>query len=245
MAIAALIALGAGSWLFFSRKAHALTDKDTIVLADFENKTGDAVFDDTLRQGLSVQLEQSPFLSLVSDAQIQQTLRLMDHKPDVRLTPAIAREVCQRTGSAAVLDGSIASLGSQYVLGLKAVNCRTGDAVAEEQERASSKEQVLAAMDKAAANLRGKLGNRFPPFKNWIRLWSKPPHLRLRPCKLTAWDEIRWRKGMSPSRVAALQASHTTRPKFRDGLCFAGSRLSPQGGNHTGGGEYAKGLRTA
>jgi eukaryotic-like serine/threonine-protein kinase len=153
-----LIGLAVGSWLFFSRKAHALTDKDTIVLADFENKTGDSVFDDTLRQGLSVQLEQSPFLSLVSDTQIQQTLRMMDHKPDGKLTPEIAREVCQRTGSAAVLDGSIASLGSQYVLGLKAVNCRTGDAVAEEQERASSKEQVLAAMDKAAANLRGKLG---------------------------------------------------------------------------------------
>jgi predicted Ser/Thr protein kinase len=105
-----VVALAVGGWLFFSRKAHALTDKDTIVLADFTNTTGDAVFDGTLRQGLSVQLEQSPFLSIISDQQIQQTLQMMDQKPDAKLTPVIAREICQRTGSAAVLDGSIAQL---------------------------------------------------------------------------------------------------------------------------------------
>jgi len=105
-----------------------------------------------------VQLEQSPFLSLISDQRIQQTLRLMGQPADARLTPTIARELCQRIGSAAVLDGSIASLGSQYVLGVKAVNCHTGDTLAEEQKRATNKEQVLAAMDKAAANLRSKLG---------------------------------------------------------------------------------------
>jgi eukaryotic-like serine/threonine-protein kinase len=157
---AALLATGlaVGGWLFYSRKAHALTEKDTIVLADFTNTTGDPVFDGTLRQGLTVQLEQSPFLSLVSEQRIQQALRLMGQPPDARLTPEIARELCQRTESAAVLDGSIASLGSQYVLGLKAVNCRTGDALAVEQERATGKEQVLSAMDKAVAKLRGKLG---------------------------------------------------------------------------------------
>ena len=101
-----------GGWLFFSRKAHALTDKDTIVLADFTNTTGDTVFDGTLRQGLSVQLEQSPFLSIISDQQIQQTLQMMGQKPDAKLTPEIARELCQRTGSAAVLDGSIAQIGT-------------------------------------------------------------------------------------------------------------------------------------
>src|SRR4029077_7780728 len=100
------------------------------VLADFDNKTGDAVFEGTLRQGLSVQLEQSPFLSIISDQQIQQTLQLMGQKPDAKLTPEIAREVCQRTQSSALHNGSIAGLGSQYVLGLKAVNCRTGDALA-------------------------------------------------------------------------------------------------------------------
>jgi Tfp pilus assembly protein PilF len=152
-----VIGLAVG-WLLYSRKTHALTGKDSIVLADFTNTTGDTVFDGTLRQGLSVQLEQSPFLSIISDQQIQQTLGLMGQPAEAKLTPAIARELCQRTESAAVLDGSIASLGSQYVLGLKAVSCRTGDIVAEEQARASGKEQVLLAMDKAVAKLRGKLG---------------------------------------------------------------------------------------
>jgi eukaryotic-like serine/threonine-protein kinase len=126
-----VIGLAVGGWLFFSRKAHALTDKDTIVLADFDNKTGDPVFDGTLRQGLSVQLEQSPFLSIISDEQVQRTLQMMDQRPNAKLTPEIAREICRRTGGAAVLDGSIASLGSQYVLGLEAINCRTGDSLAQ------------------------------------------------------------------------------------------------------------------
>jgi eukaryotic-like serine/threonine-protein kinase len=153
-----VIGLAVGGWLFFSRKAHALTDKDTIVVADFDNKTGDAVFDGTLRQGLSVQLEQSPFLSIIPDQQIQQTLKMMGQKPDAKLIPEIARELCRRVGSKAYLSGSIASLGSQYVLGLKAVNCLTGDTLAEEQERATGKEQVLSAMDRAAPKLRAKLG---------------------------------------------------------------------------------------
>jgi tetratricopeptide (TPR) repeat protein len=156
-AILAIAAAASGAYFYFHR-APALTDKDTIVLADFTNTTGDAVFDGTLRQGLTVQLERSPFLSLISDQRIKQTLRLMGQPADVRLTPEIARDLCQRTQSAAVLEGSIANLGSQYVLGLKAVNCSTGDVLAEQQERATGKEQVLAAMDKAAVKLRAKLG---------------------------------------------------------------------------------------
>ena len=153
-----VIGLAIGGWLFFSRKAHALTDKDTLVLADFTNTTGDPVFDGTLRQGLSVQLEQSPFLSIISDQQIQQTLKMMDQKPDAKLTPEIAREICQRTQSAAVVNGSVANLGSQYVIGLKAVNCRTGDSLAQEQATAEAKERVLTALGEVAAKLRGKLG---------------------------------------------------------------------------------------
>ncbi|MGH9776204.1 MAG: protein kinase domain-containing protein [Candidatus Acidiferrales bacterium] len=159
--VAAIVVMGlaaGGYWWLNGRKAHALTERDTIVLADFTNTTGDSVFDEALRQGLSVQLEQSPFLSIISDQQMHQTLKLMGQKPDAKLTQDIARELCQRTGSAAVLDGSIASLGNQYVLGIKAVNCRTDDTLVEEQERATGKEQVLAAMDKAAAKLREKLG---------------------------------------------------------------------------------------
>jgi tetratricopeptide (TPR) repeat protein len=158
VATALVFGLAAGVWLFFPRSAGALTDKDTIVLGDFANATGDSVFDGTLRQGLSVQLEQSPFLSLVSDERIQQTLRLMGKPADAKLTPEIARDLCQRVGSKVYLSGSIANLGSQYVLGLKAVNCLTGDTVAEGQERATGKEQVLSAMDKAAPKLRAKLG---------------------------------------------------------------------------------------
>ena len=157
---AALVVVGmaAGGWLFFSRKAHALTDKDTIVLADFDNKTGDAVFDVTLRQGLSVQLEQSPFLSIVPDRQIQQTLGLMGQAADAKLTPEIARELCQRTGSAAVLDGSIAQIGAPYLLTVKAINCSNGETLASTEAEAIDKSHVLDALGKSAAEIRNKLG---------------------------------------------------------------------------------------
>jgi eukaryotic-like serine/threonine-protein kinase len=122
---------------------HRLTENDNIVLADFTNTTGDPVFDGTLRQGLSAQLEQSPFLSLLSDQRVTQTLALMAQPKDARLTRELAHEVCQRTASAATIEGSISSLGSQYVVGLKAVNCRSGDVLANEQATASGKEQVL------------------------------------------------------------------------------------------------------
>jgi eukaryotic-like serine/threonine-protein kinase len=152
------IALAFGGWLFLSRKTHALTDKDTIVLADFTNTTGDTVFDGTLRQGLSVQLEQSPFLNIISDQQIRQTLSLMGQPADARLTPAIARELCQRTGSAAVLDGSIAQIGTQYLLAVKAVNCVSGDSLASTEAQASGKDDVLEALGKTASEIRNKLG---------------------------------------------------------------------------------------
>src|SRR6202167_2273935 len=153
-----VIGLGVGGWLFFSRKAHALTDQDTIVLADFDNKAGDAVFDGTLRQGLSVQLEQSPFLSIIPDQQIQQTLQMMDQKPDVKLTPEIARELCQRAGSAAVLDGSITQIGTPYLLTLKAVNCVNGESLASTEAQASDKSHVLDALGTMASEIRNKLG---------------------------------------------------------------------------------------
>ena len=160
LAGAALVAIAAAVLLFlhFRSQPAKLTNKDTVVLADFVNTTGDPVFDGTLRQGLAVQLEQTPYLSLISDARIGRTLRLMGQQAGARLTPETAYEVCRRTQSAAVIDGSIAKLGEEYVLGLKAVNCQTSDTLAEEQVRANGKEQVLGAMDKAAAKLREKLG---------------------------------------------------------------------------------------
>ncbi|HEX7289383.1 MAG TPA: protein kinase [Candidatus Angelobacter sp.] len=157
-AVVIVAVLALAGWRYLGRRARALTNKDTIVLADFENKTGDAVFDDALRQGLSVQLEQSPFLSMISDSKINQTLKLMGRHTGDPLTSEVTREVCQRTGSKAMLTGMIVPLGSQYVIGLKAVNCQSGDLLAEAQEQAAGKEAVLKALDAAAVRLRGKLG---------------------------------------------------------------------------------------
>src|SRR5436190_8820787 len=155
-AAAILVALLIAGYFFF-RSTPRLTDKDTIVLADFKNTTGDPVFDGALRQGLAVQLEQSPFLSLISDARIQRTLAQMKQPADSRLTAVLAREICERTASAAVLEGSIESLGSQYVLGLWAKNCRTGDVLADEQARASRKEEVLDALTRIASKFRTRV----------------------------------------------------------------------------------------
>ena len=156
--IVVVAAVATGILFFHSRKGHALTDKDTIVLADFTNTTGDAIFDGTLRQGLSVQLEQSPFLSIISDQQIQQTLQMMGQKPDAKLTPKIARELCQRTGSAAVLDASITQVGTPYLLTVKAVNCGSGESLASTEAQASDKNHVLDALGKTASEIRNKLG---------------------------------------------------------------------------------------
>ncbi|HUK23187.1 MAG TPA: winged helix-turn-helix domain-containing protein [Terriglobales bacterium] len=159
--LAALLAASAaavGTLEFLAHRRPPLTEKDTIVLADFANSTGDPVFDDALRQGMAVQLEQSPFLTLISDRRIQTTLRLMGQPADTRLNPRIAEEVCERTSSTAALEGSIARLGSQYVLGLQAKVCSTGQIIAEEQVQAARKEDVLKALDSAAVSLRGKLG---------------------------------------------------------------------------------------
>jgi eukaryotic-like serine/threonine-protein kinase len=159
VAAALLVALLAVSgWFYNARRAHALTRLDTIVLADFINKTGDPIFDDTLRQGLSAQLQQSPFLSLVSEQRIQQTLRLMGKPADSKLSPAIAGDVCLRVGSKAYLSGSISSMGTQYVIGVSAVNCQTGDYLAQEQFTANGKENILKALGEAATRLRERLG---------------------------------------------------------------------------------------
>jgi len=160
IAAALLVICGVG-YAYLRRAAHPsprLNDRDKIVLADFENKTNDPVFSETLRQGLTVQLDQSPFLSLISEERIQQTLALMGKPADTALTPPIASEVCQRTGSTVVLEGSIASLGSQYVLWLRAKNCRTGEVIDEEQMQAARKEDVLNTLSRVASKFRSRAG---------------------------------------------------------------------------------------
>ena len=171
-AILSAVLIAAGFY-YRSHQTKTLTDKDTIILADFDNKTGDPVFDDTLKQGLSVQLQQSPFLELISDRRTNETLKLMGRSAGERLTPEITREVCVRTGSKAMVAGSISSLGSQYVIGLKAVNCDTGEILAEAQHQAEKKEAVLDALDGAAVSLRSKLGESLSSVQKYTTTLSK------------------------------------------------------------------------
>ena len=156
--IATVVILAAIGMLFYSRRGTAMTDKDSLVIADFVNTTGDAVFDGTLKQALAVSLGQSPYLNIVSDQKVRSTLKLMGRAMDARLTSDLARDLAQRVGAKAVLVGSIAPLGSSYVISVNAVNAATGDSVVEDQQQAASKEKVLEAVGKSATNLRGKLG---------------------------------------------------------------------------------------
>ncbi len=157
-ALVAFVAAVGGALYFRSSSASALTPADTVVLADVANSTGDAVFDDTLKQALSTELEQSPFLNILPDRKVAETLKLMGRSAEERVSEKIALEVCERTQSKAVLSGAIASLGSQYVLGLEAVNCSSGDTIAREQDQAERKEDVLKAVSRAGTRLRKKLG---------------------------------------------------------------------------------------
>jgi len=157
--VAVMVVVLAGAGFYWrSRHPHRLTEKDTIVLADFTNSTGDPVFDDTLKQGVRVQLEQSPFLNILSAQKVSEELGLMGRPKEERLTPDIARELCQRMGGKAVLTGSIASLGAHYVIGLNAFNCHTGDGLGGEQMEADRREHVLRALGDAATKMREKLG---------------------------------------------------------------------------------------
>jgi eukaryotic-like serine/threonine-protein kinase len=158
-ALLVIAAVGGGYWYSLSsRRPAPLTDKETVVLADFANTTGDPVFDGTLRQGLAIQLQQSTFLGLASDTRIQQLLRLMGQPAGAKLTPAIARDICERMGGGAILEGSIASLGAQYVLGVRASGCRSGEVLGEEQAQIAKKEDVLNALSDIANRLRVRLG---------------------------------------------------------------------------------------
>jgi eukaryotic-like serine/threonine-protein kinase len=158
VAFLVITALLASGLYWRSHRSPKLTDRDTIVLADFTNTTGDAVFEGTLRQGLTTQLEQSPFLRIISEHQVVETLGFMGQPTNARLTSELARQVCERTSSTALIQGSISSLGSQYVVGLRAINCHNGDSLATEQQTADGKEQVLKALSNATSRLRSSLG---------------------------------------------------------------------------------------
>jgi hypothetical protein len=156
--VAVIIAVLGGGLYYRPHHAKRLTAKDTIVLADFANSTGDAIFDETLKTALRLSLNQSPFLNVLSSGKVEETLQQMTRPPGTKLTPDVARELCQRAGSEAYIGGAIGSLGSKYVLELKAVNCRSGDSFADQQVTAESKEKVLDALGGVASKLRGELG---------------------------------------------------------------------------------------
>jgi predicted Ser/Thr protein kinase/Flp pilus assembly protein TadD len=163
IAVFVVIALVVAGGLYYRRhRAQQLSEKDTIVLADFDNKTGDAVFDDALKQALAVELGQSPFLNVLSDRRVSETLRMMGHPANERVTLDVGRELCLRTGSKALLGGTISSLGSHYLIDLSAVACATGDTLAQEEGEATSKEDVLKALSRTASSLRSKLGESLP-----------------------------------------------------------------------------------
>jgi eukaryotic-like serine/threonine-protein kinase len=220
-AATAVLAIVAVSYFYFNRKPK-LTNKDTIVLADFTNTTGDPVFDGTLRRGLAVQLEQSPFLSLLSDERIQRTLGLMSQPADARLTPELARDICVRTGGAAVLDGSIASLGTQYVLGLRAKNCRTGDILDEEQVQAVQKEDVLNALSQIASKFRTRVGESLATIEKHDTPLEEATTPSLEALKVysTAW-KVHSSAGPAPS-IPLFKRATEIDPKFAVAYSFLG-----------------------
>ena len=166
------VVVAPGTWdvLTLFNRSRALTETDTVVLADFANSTGDPVFDGTLRQGLAIELEQSPFLRIMDDEQVQSALRLMSLLPGARITNQIAHEVCVREGAAATIDGTIASLGKSYVITLQAIACQDGATLAREQIQAVDKEHVLNSLGTAATAMRGKLGES----RSSIQKWNRP-----------------------------------------------------------------------
>ena len=165
-AVVLVTLIAAVGYFFSNRQAGKLTEKDTIVLADFDNRTADPLFDDTLREALAIQLEQSPLMNVLSDQRMNATLKLMNHKPGDRVTREAAREVCQRTNSKALLAGSITSLGSNYLIGLKAADCQTGDSLGSAEVEAEGREKVVKALSQVADTLRSKLGESLASVEN-------------------------------------------------------------------------------
>jgi len=221
-----VIAVGAGVFLYFNR-AQALTDKDTILLADFTNTTGEAVFDGTLKQALAVQLGQSPFLNIYPDDRVREALRFMGRSADDRLTKDVAREICQRQGLKALLTGSISSLGSHYVITLDAVNAQSGDSIAREQVEADSKEQVLSSLGKAASSLRGKLGESLSSIKKFEVPLEQATTSSLEALKAYATGNEERAKGNGGQSVAFYKRAFELDPNF----AMAYARLAVYYGN--------------
>jgi serine/threonine protein kinase/tetratricopeptide (TPR) repeat protein len=203
-----------GGLFLYSHRARALTAKDSILLSDFVNTTGDPVFDGTLRQALAVQLEQSPYLNIFPQERVRDTLRYMGHSPDERVTPDLARQVCQREGVKAVLNGSISSVGTQYVVGVDAVNCLTGDNLAREQVPVDKKEQVLGAVGKAASSLRSKLGESLASLQKFDAPVEEATTSSLEALKYFSLGEAERDKGSEPTAIPFYKHALELDPNF-------------------------------
>ncbi len=221
VAVVMLAAGIAGGLLWRLRQARRLTEKDTIVLADFVNTTGDPIFDDTLKQGLRAQLEESPYLNVLSDENVSGELQLMGRQKDERLTLDLAREVCQRAGSKATLAGSISSLGTHYAIGLNALDCATGDALDGEQVEADSREHVLKALGESAAKMRGKLGESLASLQKYpMRPLSTPSLEALQAYRLGTET---WRVKGEAAALPFFQRAVELDPKFASAYGRVGS----------------------
>jgi serine/threonine protein kinase/Flp pilus assembly protein TadD len=217
VAILALVLVAAGGLTYRDlprRNASGLTPADTIVLGDFANSTGDAVFDDTLKQGLAVQLGQSPLLNILPDQKVRAVLAEMTRPPDTPLTQEVAREVCERSGSKAFIAGSIANLGGEYVIGLNAVNCATGDILAREQIQVEGKSQILPALGKVAANLRGKLGESLSSVQKYDVPLVQATTSSLQALKAYNFGLALYSKGDQPGAIPQFQRAIELDPNF-------------------------------
>jgi len=207
--VAAALAAGVAATFLYMGRPAVLTERDTVVLADFENRTNDPALDETLKQALSIDLEQSPFLKLLSAQEVADTLRLMLQDPDQHVSKDLARAVCRRTGSKAVLAGSIANLGSEYVIGLDATDCQSGNMLTQEQVRANRKEEILAGIDNAASKLRRKLGESLPS----IQKYDRPIHEALSTASLDAFQAY-----ANGERLVRREGNYTSVPFFRHAI---------------------------
>jgi len=225
LAAAALVLVAISTLVYFyvrPTKAHALTDKDTVVLADFKNNTGDAVFDDTLKQALSVALNQSPFLNVLPENKVASTLHLMTRPAGTKLTPDLTRELCQRAGSKVYIAGSIASLGSQYVLGLQAANCQNGDPLAQEQVTAPAKEKVLDALGEASSKLRRQLGESLATVQKFNVPLEQATTSALDALKAYALGRNKRTQGDEVSGIALMERAIQLDPEFAMAYADAG-----------------------
>lgn len=238
----AVLAIASAALYLYQRRAHRLTERDTLVLADFTNTTGEPVFDDALKQALRVQLEQSPFLNVLSDRKVTQTLLFMGRSREERLSQEVAREVCQRTASKAMLLGSISSLGSHYVLGLNAVNCQTGDSLGSEQVEADSREHVLVALGEAAKKMRAKLGESLATLQRYDAPVEQATTSSLEALQAYSYgyeDSLQQRRRGSHT---FLQKSYRTGQQLCHGLRPPGNHLFQSLRSHVGWREHQEGL---